>query len=98
VTVGPGQRHVYRQGWKPEGPRPLRVELDLARGRGEDAVRVGDVGDAQGANPALGAQRGDGRAACGRMIEDRVDRALVGLPREEVYEVQAACQLLEHPR
>ncbi len=88
---------MHRERRKAERTRALRVELDLARRSIKRVSRVGDVRDLERADPALASERADGGVSGGRMIEDRIERALVVLPGEEVSHAQALGELLENP-
>src|ERR1700687_2533748 len=92
-----GKVFVHRERRKAERTRALGVELDLAGRSIKRVSRVGDVRDPERADPALASERGDGGVSGGRMIEDRIERALVVLPGEEVTHAKAPGELLENP-
>ena len=59
--------------------------------------RMADVRDAQRADPPLGPEGGHRRVTRRRMVQDRVEGALVGGPGVEVLDAQAAGELPEDP-
>src|SRR5438034_9852143 len=68
---------VLGQGREPQHLGALGVELHLPRRRVEREARIRHVRDPQRAHPALGGQRGHRGVARRRMVEDRVDGAVL---------------------
>ncbi len=88
---------VHRQSRKSERDGALGVELDLARGGVKRVARISDVRNPKFPDAALTAKRGDGGMARGRMVEKRIEGALVVFPGKEVGNAEALGELSEDP-